>query len=311
MKNYVVLLIIVLFSFGCEDIIEKDITNQEVTVLSPPDQFTPNSTSVNFFWNFLEGADAYELEVVRGKFDNVLSFVLDTFVTDNRFTYNFSPGQYEWSLRAVNNEYSTNYIVRSFTIDSVSDISQSSVLLSFPVNNEMYGDSSLTLSWQEIFSATSYLVQLIDKSNNKFILNDTVATNSISTGDTLSTNFYEWKVKAINYQSQTDFTTAEFEIDLTSPGVPQPQTPINQLTPPIDSLVSFTWNPGWDDNWSHDIIYIYESLTNTILQTKNVTDSAFVYSNFVSGKSYYWQVKSFDKVGNESDLSAINNFSIQ
>ncbi|MFT5666885.1 MAG: hypothetical protein ACI9DK_001070 [Vicingaceae bacterium] len=250
--------------------------------------------------------------MVKGSFNNVQSFEPDTILQNNQFTYSFNPGQYQWSLRAFNNEYSTNYIVRSFTIDSISDISQNSVLLNFPINNAVYGDSNLTFSWKTVFSATKYFVQLIDKSDGKFILNDTVITTSISTGSVLKTKIYEFKVMALNDQSQTVLREFEFEVDLNSPGTPRLLTPNNLLIPAIGPVVDFSWTPGQDDHWSYDSIYVYPvAVSNTPIIARKVSDSFFVDSSFSSGINYKWRVKSFDIVGNASNFSATNDFSIQ
>ena len=169
MKNYC-LLILAVFLFSCDDVIEKDISKKGLNVLSPPDQFKSGNTTVNFFWDYLEGADDYQLEVVRGRFDSVVSFAVDTFIRGNQFTYNFNPGEYEWSLRALNSVSSTSYVVRSFTIDSTTNISLSSVIITFPLKDSVYKDSSLTLRWEGLFSAQSYITQVINNANGNIVL---------------------------------------------------------------------------------------------------------------------------------------------
>ncbi len=311
MKNYV-LIILAIFLFSCEDIIEEDISKKGVNVLSPPDQFNPETSTVNFFWDYLEGADDYQIEVVRGRFDSVTSFVVDTFVQINQFTFNFNPGEYEWSLRALNSVSSTAYIVRSFRIDSSSNLAFSSVNLVFPAK-EVYRDSSLTLRWDKVFSATSYEAQIVNSANGNIVFQDTTSTNSVSTGDILSSNDYEWRVKALNAQSETDFASSTFSIDLLAPGAPSLQSPADGLTPAIGPEITFTWQKGRDanDNWEYDRLYIYEGSLSATPRQYDVMTESFTDTAFNAGSTYFWRVKSFDVVDNESEFSTNRSFTAQ
>jgi hypothetical protein len=313
MKKYTFILILFCAIVGCSDIIEEDLTNDIVQVLSPQDNFSANSTTINFFWDHLEGADEYQIEIVKGRFDSIASFIVDTFLSENQFVYNFNPGQYQWSIRAVNSEYSTSYFTRSFRVDSLSDIAQSTVLLTFPVLNEFYGDSSLTLSWQSIFNATSYVVRMIDKSTNNFVLLDTVATNFLSTGDILGSKNYQWEVKALNSESETAFSSSSFTVDLTNPEIPALIKPDDQLSPAIGPVVNFTWRSGQDENWAYDRIYVYRTtLSSAPIIDVIITDSTYIDStSFISTGVYKWRVKSFDKVDNSSDFSGEGEFTYQ
>jgi len=312
MKTYIAVVCVFAVLISCEDIIEKDITNQAISILSPPDLFNPNTTSINFYWNYLEGADGYQLKVVGGRFDSILSFELDTFISTNQFTYNFDPGNYQWSLIALNSEYSTKNVIRSFKIDSSSNISDSRVILKFPNQGGIYSDSSLTLSWGEIFSATNYIVHVSEKSNGNLVFSDTTNSNSINTGKILMTKKYDWKVRAINSESRTEFTESSFELDFESPSIPVLTSPSNQKVIVVGTKISFSWYSGVDgeDNWAYDSLYLYTgSLNNAPKRIYRVTKS-YVDSTLTVG-SYFWKVKSFDSVDNGSSISVTREFTIQ
>ena len=312
MKKYIIVLTFLFSIFACSDIVEEDITKRSIQVLSPIDNYNAESTTVNFLWNYVEGADEYQVEIVRGGFNNVLSFAVDTFLDINQFTYNFNPGEYQWSIRAVNSEYSTEYFTRSFRVDSISNISQSSVLLSFPEQDEFYGDSSLTLSWQSVFSATSYIVLVKNANNGNFVVMDTTTTNFYTTGNVLTNAPHEWQVKALNDQSETPFSTSTFTVDLIQPGTPALLKPNNQLSPAIDRAVEFSWRSGLDTNWDFDSIYIYETtVSSSPLIVEKMVGTTFTDSSFTTGGVYKWRVKSFDKANNSSQFSAEGEFSIQ
>ncbi len=313
MKNYL-LVILSIFLFSCDDVIEEDISKKGVSIISPPDQFNPGNTTVNFFWDYLKGAEEYQLEVVKGRFDSVISFVLDTFVVSNQYTYNFNPGKYEWSLRALNSISSTPYIVRSFTIDSSSNISQSIVLLKFPLtpDKNIYADSSLTLLWDEIFSATHYIVSVSDRSTENVVFLDTTNTTSISTGKILTTKEYNWKVRALNAQSQTVFTESNFEIDLNSPSAPTLRSPSDQDVIALGATVNLDWDSGVDaeGNWAYDSLYLYPGSLNNAPIRHILTVSNYSDSTLAAG-SYFWRVISFDKSENGGVLSTDREFTIQ
>lgn len=312
MKNYC-LLLLAIFLFACDDVIEKDISKKGVNVLSPPDQFKSGNTTVNFFWDYLEGADEYQLEVVRGRFDSVVSFVVDTFIQSNQFTYNFNPGNYEWSIRALNSVSATNYIVRSFSIDSTSDLSVSSVILKFPAKGVVYKDSSLTLRWDNVFSATSYVAQVINTANGNIVFQDTTSSNTISTGKVLVSSNYEWRIKAMNSESATAFAESNFKIDQLGPAAPTLQTPTDGLTPAIGPKITFTWQSGVDanGNWAYDSLYLYKGSLSAAPIRFRISSQTYTDSTSFTAGTYFWRVKSFDIVNNASPFSANRSFTAQ
>lgn len=310
MKNYIALIILILTLSACDDIIEKDISNETVTVISPPDQFVPSSTTVNFLWDFVDGADEYQLEVVRGRFDSIVAFVLDTFVTVNQFTANFTPGEYQWSLRAINSEYSTGFVTRTFRIDSTTNIGLSTLILSFPADGSVFPDSALTLSWEELFGATQYIVRVSDRSTGNIVINDTTSNSFYFTDNVLRTNTYDWGVKAINEDSETAFSASSFEIDQISPSQPVLISPTNTVLTSVGPSVQFDWQSELDNNGAFDSIFIRLDTVGSLPLVFQVTQSSFI-SDSLATATYLWRVKSIDKAGNESALSEEWTFNVQ
>ncbi|TAJ09153.1 hypothetical protein DMA11_20665 [Marinilabiliaceae bacterium JC017] len=104
--------------WSCDDIMEEDITGEKPVVLSPGQQSKINSEKVTFWWEVLNGAEKYCMQVVKPDFENIEMLVVDTLIDVNKFTASFQHGKYEWRLRAENGGYSTVYVYRSFSVDT-------------------------------------------------------------------------------------------------------------------------------------------------------------------------------------------------
>ena len=55
--------------WGCSDFIVKDITDETVKILAPPDSFHSNSPEITLWWEEVDGAEDYNLQIVSQSFD--------------------------------------------------------------------------------------------------------------------------------------------------------------------------------------------------------------------------------------------------
>jgi hypothetical protein len=101
---------------SCDDLIEKDLEDKKVDIISPADSIETELTNITFLWEDVKGADSYELQVVTPSFENALTVVVDTTLTDNTFSYEFTPGEYQWRIKAGNSVSFTEYFYRTITI---------------------------------------------------------------------------------------------------------------------------------------------------------------------------------------------------
>lgn len=308
MKYFYCVFIIALL-FGCDDIIEPDISNKEIEIISPQDMLKSTNSTLNFLWNTVDGSLEYQLEVVKGRFDSIVKYELDTFISQNKFTYTFDPGKYEWSLRAFNGSSSTSFKVRAFEIDSSNNLFGSSVILKFPLGG-IYSDSILTFSWNKVFSANQYVIQIEESQNGNLLVIDTAESNSYSIKIAFDSKNYNWKVKAINSQSESNFSLSHFEIDLLAPDIPTLNSPANQTTTFIGPRVNFIWQNGVDKNWSYDSLYLYKDLITSNPFKYKISANTFTSDTLQTG-NYFWRVKSFDVVDNSSSFSETRSFKIQ
>jgi len=105
---------IVILLNACTDILETDISGQEVKILSPLDRATVTTPQSIFWWEPLDGATQYELQVVSPSFKSIINLHADTVLKQNIFTMELPQGVYQWRIRAQNSAYQTKFIELSF-----------------------------------------------------------------------------------------------------------------------------------------------------------------------------------------------------
>ena len=116
--KYLKVIALLMLLVSCEEIIEvEDISSRTVTVLAPTDESTLNITDINFSWNVVEDAEQYKLQIATPNFETANQIVLDSTITALNFTQTLEFGDYEWSIRAENSDYQTNYTTQSFTVE--------------------------------------------------------------------------------------------------------------------------------------------------------------------------------------------------
>jgi hypothetical protein len=110
MRNIITCLTFILFLLSsCEEALERPLTGQKVRLLAPANNITTTDTTHTFYWEILEGASLYQLQVVAPKFDSIARLETDTLISINRFTLNLRKGNYEWRVKALNNSSHSNY----------------------------------------------------------------------------------------------------------------------------------------------------------------------------------------------------------
>ncbi|HTD39054.1 MAG TPA: hypothetical protein VK671_00435 [Mucilaginibacter sp.] len=120
---------------SCDAIIEPSIAKKNSSTRSPVDQYQSTSYKISFWWDKVDNALSYHLQVVTPNFASPGSLVLDTIVKKNTFSFNFNPGNYQWRVLAQNGSSQTAYTTpRNFSVAATSVKHQAVQLLS-PTNN--------------------------------------------------------------------------------------------------------------------------------------------------------------------------------
>lgn len=107
---------------SCEDLFVVDISDKTITVLTPLEGRVYTDTEVSFFWEPLEGASVYHIQVFKPSYLNMQGVCYDTICSLNSLKFVLAPDKYEWRIRAENDYYRTEYFYNKFEVNSSNSI---------------------------------------------------------------------------------------------------------------------------------------------------------------------------------------------
>ena len=308
MKKILLLPMLLLLVFSCEEILlEDDITDETVNLVAPVDDAEFYSTGITFTWGPIANGTQYRIQIARPNFTAPLQIITDNVVDTTSFTTQLNVGDYEWRIKAVNSGYETAYSTRSLKVLSNEDFQNNSVTLSLPANNTITDVASQNLVWQPVIGATGYHIQIVNTQSNTSVseqdTNGTTVTYLFPEGN------YQWKVRAGNGDQNTLYSSRTILVDLTAPNTPQLTLPAN-LNNTSNNDVTFQWNRvAIAGSAEKDSIYIYNNNTLTDLEYKNEQTSPYNTATLGDG-TYFWFVKAFDAAGNISQQSSVFSFTL-
>lgn len=313
---FILILIFPFIFFNCKDIIEEDIEEETVVLLAPANGLQTVVVSHTFWWEPVDGADNYNLQIVTPSFSNLESLVADTNLSNVQFQYTLNPGNYEWAVRAYNSASSTDFTVFVLTIDSTPDLSAQQVVLNSPSNNTATGDSTITFRWYELYNAEDYRLEIHTPDwDGQSVINPQIIDGTEYTVY-LDENFYTWGVQAQNATSSSPYTTRDLIVDRTAPNTPVLLSPdddevINDSTL-TNSTITFQWKRGANSGSAiYDSLYLYADEALTILEySEYLSDTIFSYEMDAAG-DYFWFVRSIDAADNYSAYSSTFKFTYE
>lgn len=315
MRRFVKLLffLTIAFALSCDDVLEENISKDNITTFAPLDGAAIEGNVVQFRWNAIEGADSYRLQILK-EIEQIIVF--DSLVVEPIFNHQIDAGNYSWRVRGENFAYATPYTFESkFSVEASLDLTDQVITLQSPEDNIFSNDTNISFTWQEIRTAEVYEFNLLKivESNQVSIFQDTNVVNStitVSTGTITNDAEYVWQVKAKNQNSETKIFSRKFFIDNQAPPVPSLITPTLNQTFTTGQEVSFTW--GFTDKG--DIISPImetieiasdENFVTLILSESNINGEYL--NTFETTGTYYWRVKGTDEAGNKGPYSSVSN----
>lgn len=298
---------------SCRDIIEPSIANRQVQLQAPADGNQSTSYTLNFWWNEVEDALKYRLQVVSGTFDSPNSLVLDTMIKGNKFASTFTPGGYQWRVRAENGSSQTAYTT-AHSFDVVfSSLKQQKPQIISPANNLLTNQESVNLGWNTIYGATKYRIQI---DSNNFANESQLVYDQLTPAQQLKYVLskdanYQWRVRAENDTAQSQWSAINyFTYDHTPPAKPAINVPANNAT--ISLPVALNW--GQVPTAARYRLYVYKSDATTPFSSSfpmTVTTSNYSFNLGTSGDQVYWRITALDAAGNESQVSELRSFTLQ
>ncbi len=309
-KLIIAFFIVLIGLSACQkDIIVKDIENETVTALSPPDGFNTPNNSVTFWWEEVDGAEKYNIQIVSPSFSNIQQLITDSSVTTDKFTQVLTPGTYQWRVRATNNGGNTSWTTRTLTIDTSSNLTYASVILISPADSFYTNTLTHTFLWSSVSNATNYIFNMAGSLYNYSTTNASFTFQA--------DGVYTWSVKAENSFSSTTASSRKIIIDQTAPTqIPTLTYPII-VTPAVPNDTLMQWTKVSDSY--KDILTIStdanfaSNVTSYTVTTSSGGARTFPLSTYspASGTTYHWKVKCVDRAGNEGSYSLHKSFSVQ
>lgn len=314
MKNnrYFIALVIGIFSafsfMQCKDVIEEDLEDEVVIMLAPSHGLTTTVSTINFWWEHLEGADAYNIQVVSPSFDSLERMVLDSNITTNQYQLSLTPGEYEWSVLGYNSVSSSGYYIYKLYVDSSESLSEQTVILTTPINADTTNETSITFGWDELYSATNYSIEIWTPNfEGQRVLQENIEGTNFSYKFE-SNGSFEWGISAENEISKTLFSKRTIYIDTVAPKPPTLSYPANNASLP-DTAINFTWTRPSDNGSSiSDLIEIFKDTTNTPIVSVSTVHTS--HSDSLGAGTFFWRVTSNDAAGNIGQPSSYNTLQI-
>lgn len=298
---------------GCKDFLEPALTNRTLSLIAPADQFVTRSYHITFWWEALEDALSYRLQVVKPDFSRPGSLILDTLIKrKNRFEKTLDPGIYQWRVRAENGSSVSAYTTNSFIVHE-SSIEEQKVGLKFPLNEFLTNNTALRLGWEKLFGIDDYRIQ-VDTLNfsdeNNLVINYRLSSNEYLFTFPRDGQF-QWRVRAELGLEQSRWSEVyTMFLDRTAPAKVIPVAPANQAI--VSKPVKLEWQ-GVPTAKSYRF-YVYKSDQVSLYHPSfpmAISGTAYFFNLGDSNEKIYWSVRAIDPAGNEGEMSNLLNFTIQ
>jgi hypothetical protein len=314
MRSYLIISLsamIIMFNSCEHEFIETNLSGKILTVIAPSDADTVTTTSPLFWWNVINGARTYHLEIVYPDFASPQILVYDTAVETDRFYPTLSPGRsYEWRIRPENGSSHGDWVTRTVTVDSSISLAAQTLIITSPASNGFAtSNNTVAFTWNTINAATFYRIDIINTTTGGNVVSTTTTVNSYSY--TFPQGNYSFSVRAENSNSFTAWSVRTFIIDQTAPTAPVLSLPANNttyLTPP--ATLNFDWTSASDA--LTDSLYIAtDSTFATGIQSAlllNSSQSSYSWTGAQASTIYFWRVRSADAAGNRSNYSSTFKF---
>jgi hypothetical protein len=313
-KLKIISILILSFLFSCKkDFIVKDIKDKTVVVDAPADNLVTTINKVTFWWEQLDGAEKYNIQVVKPNFASVSQIVIDTSLTGTKLSLTLLPGTYQWRIRGTNNGGSTAYQTYSLKVDTTSNLTSLTVSTNTPSANDLTGNSRVCFSWNSLNAATKYQIILLNSANG--LIKDTSTALTTYTYTFGSGGAYSWKVRASNDISISQYNTPlTFTIDLTPPAAPVLISPAHGAVITPTNVLS--WNRVGAPDARYDLVFVASDsaftnvISTTTVHTQSVTVNALNNTPPATSTIYWWRLRSVDSVGNQSVNSSQLKFKL-
>ncbi|WP_124582146.1 hypothetical protein [Pedobacter sp. KBW06] len=305
-------LILAMLFIGCKEFIEPSIERKNVVLLAPSNGAESIIYNQTFWWEVVEDALKYRLQIVSPGFNNTVRLIADTVIKGNKFNQTLDPGNYEWRVRAENGSSNTHYTSAAFTIHP-SSMKLQQVQLTLPANGASTNQSTAVFSWAKLYGADKYRLQ-IDTNNfsdeTKLFLDKTIP--GLEYPVTFSRNkVYQWRVQAKNDVEESKWSVVR---NITFDNSPAAKVVL--ISPANNVAVTKPVNLKWEalSTAKKYKLFVYQSNGNTPYDPTfplTLTATSYAFADGLSGEKLFWEVRAIDGNGNVGPAGEVRSFTIQ
>jgi hypothetical protein len=283
-----------------------------VVLLAPSNGLRTTTSSQTLWWEYVENADKYNVQIVSPSWDSINQLIADTNITGNKFSITLPPGEYDWGVSAFNSSGSTPYRIYHLVIDTASSLSNQQVILISPHGDLYTNKKQVSFQWYKLPLATEYIfdIKYSDWSGTKVV--PTIITQADSASLELEEGVYAWGVQAKNDDSYTYlYSTRKLTIDITAPGKPVITLPAKNYDTLTTGNLTISWSQPLTSlaPMKDSVIISADTLfsPSKIKEKVVVTESGFELTGYAKGK-YFCKIRAFDLAGNIGPFSLVRTF---
>lgn len=208
-------------------------------------------------------------------------------------------------------------------IIEVPEINEQEITVLAPLEGAVITGNDVSFNWNAIEDAREYKIEVAQPnfSNaaqivlDSLFVEDSLGVITTKIQRTLFNGNYQWRIKGLNGEVETPFTTNSFtvngdeNIDLTAPSTPQLVAPADESMQD-ETNVAFSWTrEDVAGSAERDSIYIYTDVDLQNLELKGLGANKS-YDATLTTNTYYWVVQAFDAAGNKSEDSVVFSLTI-
>jgi|GEM_PF-266649 len=273
-----------------------DLSNQEVSLLSPLYDAVINQSPVHFTWDETVSGAGYKILIKEGSWDSG-STVYETTTSQTEAKAELGDGTYIWGVKATDplNNTSTGYSVRPLTIDLTKPEAPQ---LKTPANNLKTEEYTIGFSWEaadETDNDLDYTLEIYQVKSSSVVQ----LTGKTTTQESVSYNFdtagtYKWRVYATdNAGNKSDYSEYRFfeiqnEVNLSA-------TNVNLISPADNLSTTTTSITFWWDEVSNAETYDFQLVTPSFSSVesviKNTEQTGTEIQISLSAGTYQWRVR--------------------
>lgn len=288
-------------------IYQSNISSQLVSLTTPADGSSLNSTSTKFQWEPINGTN-YQFVLKKGTWETGTE-IQHKNLSIPSIEFALAEGEYAWGVKAIDNinGSETNFSVRTFSIDRVPPLSP--VLLS-PDNNSTVATGQVSFQWKPSDQTDKDLSYTIDVYRQNGTMKELVVHQILSATqynfDYTDNGIYFWQVKATdkagNGSEFSMLNTVNLSDNILTNKVVTLNAPFDGLES-TNTEVTFWWNtvPGAES-------YEFQLVKPIFSQIEVLVKDAVVTNNQITIQlqkgSYQWRVKATNSIS-ESQYSTI------